>query len=262
MVFSPGEVGALRILFAAIVLTPIALKNVSKIDRKNWHFLLAVGFAGSFLPAFLFAAAQTRLESSIAGVLNALTPLFVLITGVLFFGQGIHKRTTIGLLVGFAGTAVLVMAGEDGGFAGFNAYALLVVLATICYGFNINIVKYKLVGMGSIALTSIALVMVGPLAAAYLLTATPVVAKIQATEGALLALAALATLGIMGTAVALVLYNKLAQITNPIFASSVTYLIPIIAVMWGILDGEVLVLQHYLGMAVILVGVFIANKRV
>jgi len=259
-VFSPGEVGALRILSAAIFLYPVAVANYKKVQKKQWKYLLIIGFVGSFFPAFLFAKAQTQLDSSIAGVLNALTPLFVLIIGALLFSQRIYRHQSAGLLVGFLGTAILVMSGKEGGFGSLNFYAFYVVLATIFYGMNINIIKYKIAGLNAVFITSISLAMVGPIAALYIFTSTEFVYKFQNTEGALASLSAILILGVMGTAIALIMFNKLVQITTPIFTSSVTYLIPIVAILWGVIDGETLLINHYFGIAVIMIGVFISNR--
>jgi len=140
---SAGEVGALRIFSASLVLSPMAVANLGKVDRRHFSLLLVVGMFGSLLPAFLFAAAQTHLQSSVAGILNALTPLFTMLMGAVFFSQRLSLRTLAGLLIGLAGTAYLIMAGADGGMT-VNAYALLVVLATICYGANLNLIKFRI----------------------------------------------------------------------------------------------------------------------
>ena len=256
----PDHVGSLRILAAAAVLTPIAIKRIPRVGKRHVWKLLSVGLAGSFIPAFLFAIAQTRIDSAIAGVLNAVTPLWVLIIGIVFFFQKLNVRVLLGLLLGFVGTAVLVLANQKGEF-GLNLFGLYVVGATICYGVNLNLIKYKMADLDAVTITSIALAMVGPLALIHLLVMTDFVQVAQQGGHAYISIGAIVLLGVMSTAVALVMFNKLVQITNPIFTSSVTYLIPIVAILWGLLDGEVLNSTQIFGMLLILVGVFVTNQR-
>jgi len=260
-VYDPGEVAGIRILAASFFLLPWAVTNIKKVNKGNLKYLFFIGMAGSFIPAFLFAKAQTKIDSSLAGVLNALTPFFVLMIGAIYFGQLIYRRQSIGLTIGFIGTAVLVMAGSGGLVENINLYGLFVVLATIFYGINVNIIKFKLVGMRALTITSISLLIVLPFAAIYLFGFTDFMYKLINAEGALFSLGLLVLLGVMGTAIALVLFNKLVQITTTIFTSSVTYLIPLVAVLWGFLDGEILLFAHYSGMVIIFVGVFITNRK-
>ena len=260
-VFSAGEVGAIRIVAASVFLLPIAVHGMKKVQKKDWFLLLCVGFFGSFIPAFLFAKAQTQIPSSVAGILNALTPLFTMIIGAVFYSQKFTPRTVLGLIIGFGGTVVLILAGTGGDLSALNYYALLVVLATIFYGANLNLIKFKIPDLNARTITSISLALVGPLGIVYLFFMTPFVDKLTSVEGAYFSLGAIVLLGIMGTAIALILFNQLVKMTTPIFTSSVTYLIPIVAVIWGILDGEELFLGHYLGMAAIIFGVYLANRK-
>jgi len=260
-VYDPGEVAGIRILAASFFLLPWAVTNINKVNKGNLKYLFFIGMAGSFIPAFLFAKAQTKIDSSLAGVLNALTPFFVLMIGAIYFGQLIYRRQSIGLTIGFIGTVVLVMAGSGGLVENINLYVLFVVLATIFYGINVNIIKFKLVGLRALTITSISLLIVLPFAAIYLFGFTDFMYKLINVEGALFSLGLVVLLGVMGTAIALVLFNKLVQITTTIFTSSVTYLIPLVAVLWGFLDGEILLFAHYSGMVIIFVGVFITNRK-
>lgn len=261
LAFSAGEVGALRIATAALFLIPIAIRNFGRVGKKDRWFLLMVGFVGSFLPAFLFAKAQTQLASGVTGVLNALTPLFVVMIGALFFGQKFTRRNTVGLIISLVGTVVLIMATSRGNLGDINFYAFYVVLATLCYGLNLNIIKYRLSNLKPVAITAISLVFVVPIAIVFLFGFTDFTTKIVEVEGAWLSLMYVSILGVIGTAAALIIFNRLVQLTTPMFASFVTYLIPIIAVIWGVIDGEPLFMGHYLGMVGIIIGVFIANHR-
>ena len=258
--FSPGAVGALRILSASVFLLIPALSKIKFIKSRHLLILLTVGFAGSLVPAFLYAKAQTQIDSAIAGVLNAITPLWVIMIGIVAFSQRITIRIFLGIFLGFAGTVWLILAGSQGNLL-VNYYALFIVAATVCYGVNVNLIKFKLADLDALTITSISMAMVGPIAAGLLFFQTDFLIVIQTDENAWWAFGAICLLGIMGTAIALVLFNRLVQMTNPVFASSVTYLIPIVAVVWGLIDGEKLLVGQVAGMALILLGVFIANRK-
>ncbi|MEM7109118.1 MAG: DMT family transporter [Bacteroidota bacterium] len=260
LIYSALEVGAIRIVAAYLFLIPMALQSIKKTEKKHWRFLFTVGLFGSFLPAFLFAIAQTQIQSSLAGILNALTPLFTMLLGLVLFSQRFTIKLALGLLLGFLGSVVLVFVGERDEIV-FNVYALLVVLATLFYAANLNLIKFKLRDASSKAITSLSLFLVGPIALIHLLFNTDFIATTLSVKGAYLALGALSILGILGTAIALLLFNQLVKITSPIFTSSVTYIIPIVAVAWGLADGERLFLGHYAGMGLIIVGVYMVNRK-
>ncbi|WKK86114.1 DMT family transporter [Marivirga arenosa] len=260
LVFSAGEVGAIRIFSAALVLTPLSLPKLKTLNRRQWKWLFISGMVGSFGPAFLFAYAQTQLESGITGVLNALTPIFALLVGVLFFKGSLKLRDSLGIALGFAGTVVLIVAGSGGELGNFNFYALFVILATFCYGLNLNIIKTQFNVLTPRMITSISLVLIAPLAGGYLFGASDFIHKMQYADGAGMALLFICILGVIGTAFALILFNRLVKLTSPIFTSFVTYLIPIVAIIWGIWDGEILVIGHYIGIILIILGVAFANR--
>lgn len=259
--YSADEVGAIRIAAASIFLLPIALSTIKKVEKQYWFRLLLVGFFGSLIPAFLFAKAQTQIPSSVAGILNALTPLFTLLIGITFFTQKTTKKTIFGLLIGLIGTAVLIVAGSGGSWQSLNFYGLFVVLATIFYGANLNLIKYKIEALSARGITSLSLMLVGPMALVYLFAGTPFIEKTIGHEEVIWPLVAIITLGVLGTAIALIVFNQLVKITTPVFTSSVTYLIPIVAVAWGLFDGEVLYPGHYAGMGLIIVGVYLSRTK-
>lgn len=263
-VFSPGELGAYRIVAAATFLLPLSLPRVKSLTSQQVQNLILVGLVGSFIPAFLFAKAQTQLSSSLTGVLNALTPLFVVVVGAIFFQSRITRRNALGLFIAFLGVVVLVMVKEGSGFGGFgeiNTYAFFVLLACLCYGFNLNLIKFRFVELKPVAITAISLLMVLPVALIYLMAGTQFAYKLVTVDGAWLALGYVTLLGVLGTALALILFNMMVKVASPVFASSVTYLIPIVAIMWGVWDGEVLLLGHYLGIAAVIFGVWIGNRK-
>ena len=261
LVYSAGEVGAIRILSACLFLVPVSIPRLRMLSMDNVKLLLLIGMVGTFFPAFLFAIGQTRLDSGITGVMNGLTPIFTLVIGALFFSQKFTKGNYWGIALAFIGTVVLLTAGSGGKLAEFNYYALFIVLATAMYGTNLNIIKYKLAHLSPLVITSVSILLVGPFAGIYLLTATDFTVKLATAEGSWQALGYIVLLGVMSTAIALVIFNKLVQMTTPIFTSTVTYLIPIVALTWGILDGEVLIVGQIIGITAILLGIFITNRK-
>jgi drug/metabolite transporter (DMT)-like permease len=260
-VFGPDEVGALRVSAAAIFLLPYALVRLGEVNRKDLFKLFVAGIMGTFIPAFLFATAQTRLDSSIAGILNTLSPLFTMLMGAILFKQHFRGFAVFGMLIGLAGSVVLVMAGKESVFTGFNMYALLVVFACVLYGTNLNFIKFKIHNLNALTITSIAMMLIGPLALIYLLGFSDFVLHMKTIEGSWSAFGYIVLLGIMSTAIATSLFTILVKITSPFFASSVTYLMPVVSVMWGMWDGEALVFMHFIGMALILGGVWVANRK-
>jgi drug/metabolite transporter (DMT)-like permease len=260
-VFPYHLVGAIRVSAAFLCLFPIALIHFRKIPATKWKYIIAMGILGNFLPAFLFAKAQTQLPSSLTGVLNALTPLTTMLVGIAAFGNNIPKKAQIlGLVVAFAGSALLSLSGGNGEIGSFNFYVVFVVTASICYAISTNIIKAHLTSIPSIWLTAMALSVVGPLGMGYVFTSDFFVIM-KSDPGAWEALGYLVLLGVVGTAIALVLFNKMIQNTSAVFASTVTYIIPGIAVTWGVLDGESLFPVHYFAIVTILIGVYFANHK-
>ncbi|MGI4823111.1 MAG: DMT family transporter [Janthinobacterium lividum] len=265
VVFSAMELGACRVSVASALLLPFALRHVRQVERSRFKWLALSGVVGTFIPAFLFAYAETRLASGLAGVLNALTAVFALLMGALLFGQRLTGLRVLGIGLGLVGTVVLIGLGGSGGDAtptgtGNAWYGLYIVAATIGYGLSVNVIKYKLGSLKPIVVTSILLMLIGGPALAYLLLGTDFVHKLVTVPGAWAAFGYIALLATMSTAVAMVLFNKLIQQSTALFASSSTYLIPIVALGLGALDGEAFNLWHAIGMAVILVGVFIIHR--
>jgi len=267
VVFSALELGAARVTVAAALLLPFALREIGRVERIRLKWLALSGTVGTFIPAFLFAYAETRLASGLAGVLNALTAVFVLLVGALLFGQRLTGLRVLGIALGLAGTVVLMLLGGSGGDAATPAggagnawYGLYIVAATVGYGLSVNVIKHRLHAMTPVAVTSLLLLIIGGPALAYLLLGTGFVHKLATVPGAWAAFGYIALLATLSTAVATVLFNMLIQRSTTLFASSSTYLIPIVALGWGALDGEAFNLWHALGMVIILAGVAVIHR--
>ncbi len=259
--FSPDEVAALRVLSAFTFLAPMAWVRFKEVKREDVWKLFVSGLMAVFIPAFLFAWAQTHLSSSLAGILNTLSPVWTVLLGAMFFDQRFKGWAILGLVISFSGSVLLAMSRPGGGLGGFNSYALLIVLACAFYGMNLNFVKFKVHGYSAMTIISVSLLLIAPFAAAYLFGFTNFTSDLSNQPGAWKSLLFITVLGLMSTAVANLLFYQLLKIASPLFTSSVTYLLPIVAVMWGLIDGEQLLVGHFIGMALILGGVFLANKK-
>jgi len=258
-VFSYQEVGAMRTSIAFLALMPLALARFRRISRKQWIYLLLSGICGSAAPAFLFSKAQTGIDSSLAGMLNSLTPLFTLLLGFLFYQYRPKWYNILGVIVGFVGTVGLLSVSGGHSFEFNFSYAIYIIVATLLYALNINIIKYFLKELDPITITSGSFFLLGIPMIFYLLVYTPFLNTVALEPGAGLALLYIALLAILATATALIVFNHLIKITNILFASSVTYLIPVIAVLWGIFDGEKFDTHFIIWIAMILGGVFLVN---
>ncbi len=259
--FSSDEVAALRIFIAFIFLSPLLIKHFKKEHLKHWKGFIGMGVLGNFIPAFLFTKAETGISSSLTGMLNSLTPLFTMLLGVLMFKTKTKLINAIGIFIGFIGAIGLLAVGKSDDTDNSLLYCLFVVLATICYALSVNIIKKELGGVNSVTATVWAMTFIGPLAGVYLFGATDFISDFTYNPKAYESLGYVSLLAIFGTALSVIIFNVLIKNTNALFASSVTYLIPIVAMMWGVLDGEVVLPFHILSIGVILLGVYLVNKK-
>ncbi|WP_456379544.1 DMT family transporter [Lutibacter sp.] len=256
---TPIQVGALRILITAIFLLPFGFKSFSKIKKRHWYYLTLNGFIGSFFPAFLFAYAIDKIDSSIASILNSLTPLNTLIFGILFFGFGFRKRQLIGVLIGLIGTVLLILKGAELNPNQDYFYASFILIASVGYAFNVNILKKYLHDLDALSITvgNFTLLIIPTF---IVLWYTNFFETFEVNESSIKGILYLTVLAIFGTGLAKIMFNRLIQISNPIFSSSVTYIIPIVAISWGILDGEKITLIQITSGFIILFGVYLVNR--
>jgi drug/metabolite transporter (DMT)-like permease len=259
-VFSSQEVGALRLSITFLVLSPFAINRINKLKKEEWKYLVFLSI-GSALPAFLFAKAQTGIDSSLAGILNSLTPLFTMIIGLSFFSLKTKWFNIAGVLIGLAGAIGLISISGGRSFEFNFQYAIYIIIATICYATNVNLVKYKLKETDAFTITIFSFFITGLPVLLYLFIFTDFMRKMATEPSALEGLGYISILAVIGTGLALFAFNRLVKIASPLFASSVTYLIPIVAISWGAIDGEKMSFISYLWMAVILLGIFLVNKK-
>jgi drug/metabolite transporter (DMT)-like permease len=256
--FSSWQVASIRLSSAFLALGGLAFFHLKQIPKDKLKYVIFSGILSMFVPAYLFSLAQMGISSSVAGVLNALTPAFTFIVGILFFKQPSKLIQVVGLLIGFIGSALLILVNSKGEFS-LNAYAFCIVIATACYGLNVNILKKHLAGVNPLHMTTVAVSVAGILGLVHLLSTNWLEIVQNAPKGKE-SLAAAVTLGLIGTAFSQVVFNKMLQYSTAVFASSITYFIPIVALMWGVWDGEILSLWQYVGMAGIIAGILILNK--
>ncbi len=257
--FSPVQVACLRISISAIAFLPFFLGRLRQIDWSKLRYYIIVGLAGSGFPAFLFAFAQTQINSVMAGILNSLTPLFTLVLGMMLFGSQLIWSKVLGVLVGLVGAALLILLGHEQGIEGKFLYSFLVILATICYATSVNTVGTYLKKVDSITLSAVTFCLIGLPALIYLLS-TDFLAVMQSGAAAWTSLGYVSILALMGTVIASVVFFYLVHMTNALFASMIAYLIPIVAFLWGLADGEHIQWFHFAGMALILSGIYVSRK--
>lgn len=257
-VLSPWQVATTRLAIAWLVLSPLLFRHVSLL-REQWLPLLGSGLLGNGIPAVLFATAQTRVDSAVSGMLNSLTPLMTLATGVLLFGTTVRWAHLLGIGLGFVGAAGLVLARGEGTPHQWTLYALLPVLGTVGYGLSGNIVKRHLHHLPPEATSVLALTWVGP-PCLYLSLSSGLPAVLSTHPHGWSALGHVAMLAVLSSALALVLWNELLRRTSALRASSVTYLMPVVAIGWGLLDGESIQPAQLIMIALVLGGVYLVSR--
>lgn len=258
--FTPFQVGSFRILITAFLLLAVGGRSISKIKKPQWKYVFWTAILGSFFPAFTYAFALKGIDSSVASVLNSLLPLFTIIIGALLFGFAFRRIQLVGIIIGFIGTGILIFRS-----AALNPnqnywYATLAIASTLGYSFNVNIIKKHLNELDAISITAgnFLLLIIPALIVLYF---TDFFTEFELNEVTLKSLGIVAILALFGTALAKVLFNKLIQLSSPIFSSSVTYLIPVVAILWGLLDGENFEISQFFAASIILGGVYLANKK-
>ncbi|MAJ13257.1 MAG: permease [Flavobacteriales bacterium] len=257
-VFSYEQVAALRLFITSIVLIPFVFSALKKIKRKHYVPILVAALFGSGIPAFLFTLAQTYLDSSFVGILNSLTPLFTFCIGIIIFNQKYHKINLLGIFIGLIGAIFLSLNNLNQSIS-INIYVYLVVFASLLYAISANVIKRYLYDLDSTDITSIVFLIVGPLSGVYIFSTDFIV--LFDNNKAYESLAYITILAIICTALAGVMFYKLIKISSPTFATSVTYLIPIVALFWGFIDGEKLIGQYFVGVALIFSGLYLVNKK-
>jgi drug/metabolite transporter (DMT)-like permease len=260
LVLQPLQLGALRTMISGLILISIGWKSFAATKKSDWPWLALSGLLGSFFPAFLFAYAQTEIDSAISAILNSTVPLITLLLGAVIFGISFSRNQLIGVVIGLAGAIGLVIAGMKSHPEHNYLFAGLILIACSCYASNVNIIKRYLQNIKPLAITTGNYIFIAPLATIVFFSA----------DGAALAFDQPAVqksfmyviiLCIFGTVIAKIIFNKLVQMTSPVFASSVTYLMPVVGLTWGVLDGETFNLWQVLATGVIILAVILVTRQ-
>ena len=256
---TPMQLGSLRIIFAAIFLLLIGFKSLSKIPLHQWKYIALTATLGTFIPAFLFAIAQTQIDSSVSAILNSLTPLNTMILGALAFGLSFKRTQVFGVIIGLIGTFLLIINGAIHHPEQNYYYAILIIIASICYATNVNLIKKYLSDLSPLSITTgNFLVLLFPALIILFFSGFFEVIAVDSVQQSVLYIV---VLGVVGTGIANIIFFKTIQISSPVFATSVTYLIPIVAFSWGLLDNEMLTPVQFLGAFIILIGVYLSAKK-
>lgn len=256
---TPFQLGSLRMLFAAVFLLIIGFNSVKKIQLRHWKYLALTACFGTFLPVFLFSYAQTEISSSVSAILNSLTPFHTLILGIVIYKIDFQRRQIYGVIIGLIGSVLLVLNGAANHPDQNYNYALLLIIASIMYAMNVNFIKMYLSDLNPLSITTgNFIVMLIPASIVLYFSGFFEAVQVQQTQDVIWYIV---VLGVVGTALANILFYKLIQISSPVFASSVTYLIPVIAFLWGMVDNESLTLIQLLGACIIMFGVYLSAKK-
>jgi drug/metabolite transporter (DMT)-like permease len=258
--FSHTQVAALRIFLAFIFLLPISFQHFKMMFGPKWLPLLISGMCGNLIPAFLYTKAETELSSAVVGTLSSLTPLFTLILGVVVFKIKVKWFNVLGVIIGFTGAVGLVMVEGKSNINGNMHFAFFVALATLMYAISVNVTKAFLQEVNSLQITAVSLMFVGPPAGLYLFFTdfSSVVINHPKAASSFLYVCILAA---FGTALSVIFFNVLIKLTSAVFASMVTYVIPAFALMWGIMDGEAIMPNHFAWISFIFLGIFLVNTK-
>lgn len=260
-VFEPLEVAAFRMSIAFLTFTPLLLINRKKlkIDKSKRKWIPLLGLFGNLIPAILFCEAGAKIDSALSGIMNSTTPLFALSIGALYFGVTLTQNKMVGVVVGFIGAIIIVLSKQS--ITHINPYILFPLFATICYGLNANIFKQYFQHDNPIIIALLQYTFVGSIAILYLLYSGGITKIIQQPEYCWHSLKYLLLLGVLGTALAQVYFNILAQRTSALFATMTTYVIPIVSIIVGVFIGEKIQFLHLVGLAIILVGIYIGSRN-
>ena len=257
---TPIQLGSLRVIVTTIIIAPIGYQKIKHIPRQKMKWVALSAFVGSFFPAYLFAFAETEISSSITAVMVSLTPLFTLLISVFVFGEELLKKQVFGVLIGFTG--IIVLINNELFASSFNIlYIMFIVLAAFCYAINANVLKYKLSNIPALGIVFMSFLFMFIPAFIILCFSDFPFSDFTSDPLIIESIIYIVILALFGTAIAKVLYIKLLAISTPVFSVSTTYLMPVVAIFWGLLDGEEFKLTQFTGTAIILLGVYLVTKK-
>ena len=258
---SPLQVGSLRIVFSSIMIFLIAFNKIKTIQKDKWRWIAVSAVIGTFLPAFLFAFAETQIDSAVAAILNSLVPMNTVLIGLAVFKISTTKIQSAGVIIGFIGTSVLIISGSDLNPNQNYLYSGLVIICSILYATNVNLIKKHLFDVNAVAIAAGQFFVIFVPSIIVLVYSGFFDLEFRNNDLLYDSLLYVLLLSFFGTAMAKILFNKLIQISSPVFASSVTYSMLIVSVLWGILDGELFNINQAVATILIIIGVYLSNKK-
>ena len=257
---TPIQLGSLRVIVTTILIAPIGYQKIKKIPKEKLKWVMFSAFVGSFLPAYLFAFAETQISSSVTAVIVSLTPLFTLLISVIIFGEELLRKQVLGVIIGFLG--IIVLINNELLESSFSLlYVMFVIIAAFCYAVNANVLKYKLPNIPALGIVFMSFLYMFIPAFIILLFSDFPFSDFISDPLIIESIIYIIILALFGTAIAKVLYIKLLAISTPVFSVSTTYLMPIVAIFWGLLDGEIFQPIQFIGTLIILVGVYLVTKK-
>ena len=260
--FSPLQLGSFRLVISAHIIFAFGFKSLKGLNKNQWKWLALSGFLGSFFPSFLFAYAETEVDSTITSILNSLVPLNTVVLGFVLFKIKSNRFQVLGVVIGFIGAVLLILEGAALNPNQNYRYTGLIILASLMYAANVNIIKRYLNEVRPLSIATANFVVVFIPSIAVLIFSGGMSRTTLYSTAFLPALGCVFLLSLFGTALAKILFNNLIQISNPVFASSVTYLMPLVALFWGALDAEIFNALQGLSALIILSGIYLANKKI
>ena len=257
---TPVQLGSLRVIITTLLIAPIGYNKIKHIPKNKMKWVAISAFVGSFFPAYLFAFAETEISSSVTAVMVSLTPLFTLLISVIIFGEELLKKQVVGVIIGFLG--IIVLINNELLSSSFNIlYVMFIVLAAFCYAVNANLLKYKLPNIPALGIVFMSFLFMFIPAFIVLFFSDFPFSDFTSNPLILESIVYIVILALFGTAVAKVMYIKLLAISTPVFSVSTTYLMPVVAIFWGLLDGEEFKLTQFIGTSIILIGVYLVTKK-
>ncbi|MFL2633709.1 MAG: DMT family transporter [Candidatus Marisimplicoccus sp.] len=257
---TPVQLGSLRVIITTLLIAPIGYNKIKHIPKNKMKWVAISAFVGSFFPAYLFAFAETEISSSVTAVMVSLTPLFTLLISVIIFGEELLKKQVVGVIIGFLG--IIVLINNELLSSSFNIlYVMFIVLAAFCYAVNANLLKYKLPNIPALGIVFMSFLFMFIPAFIVLFFSDFPFSDFTSNPLIIESIVYIVILALFGTAVAKVMYIKLLAISTPVFSVSTTYLMPVVAIFWGLLDGEEFKLTQFIGTSIILIGVYLVTKK-
>ena len=254
------QLASLRMIFAASVIYIYSYNSIKKIPKKSWKWIVITAYLGTFFPVYLISYGQTEIESGLASIITTVTPINTLIIGIIFFSLTFSIKQLLGLFIGLVGAVLLLYEASETNLNSNIYFSFFIYLTTVGYAASVNLIKKYLTNIPPEAVTAGIFLSISPPAIIVLYFSDFTDLNFQ-DPLILKSIFFVLVLGVFGSAIAQTLFNKFVKISSPIFASAVTYTMPVVAIFWALVDGEILSIMQFFATAIILIGVYLVNKR-